>query len=162
VLEYHIKGQKSTDATIRMFNSYGLSGSPSVVINGRRENPMYGPRTTSQYTSEITKFLGSTSTVMMEASLTTVARMTVSVELTNLSTEALQNARLYAVVYEDTGTKHNHYLVKDIAQSDHFTLSGRSTASFEIATSIQDSSARHMVIMCKSNTGTILQSMLVK
>jgi len=123
---------------------------------------MLGPKSVSQYTTEINKLSGAPSTVMMEASMASGVLMAVSVELTNLSTEALQNARLYAVVYEDMKTSHNHYLVKDITPESLFTLSGRSTATFELSSNTVDSSARHMVVILKSTSGTILQSVFVK
>ena len=88
--------------------------------------------------------------------------MTVSVELTNLSMQSLQNAKLHAVVYEDTGKSRDRYLVRGISSTSFLTLTGHGTSTFELNSGIANSSGMHMVVMLKSTSGTILQAVLVQ
>lgn len=158
-------GAKSTQETRDLFNSYGFrdAQTPVVILNGAiGQNALLGPQDETKYTTEIEKRLGASSTAMIEASMTEASLMTAAVKLTNLSTNALGNIRLYAVVYEDLGTSHNHYLVRDITPIESFTLSGHTTVSFELVSNVADSSAKHMVVILKSTSGTILQSVYVK
>ena len=147
-----------------MSNSYTLNGmTPIVVLNGRSGgNALFGPQTPTKYKEEIEKLFGKSSSILMRANMTVDAKMTASVELTNLSDTALANARLYAVVYEDLGTAHNHYLVRDITPVESFTLSGHTTTTFKLASEIADSPSHHMVVILKSTEGTILQSLFIK
>ena len=131
-----------------------------MVLNG--QGILYSVQDKLRYMTEINKLLDASSTVMIEANMAADTRMAVSVELTNLSTQALGNVRLYAVVYEDLGISHNHYLVKDIQSVPLFTLAGRSTATFDLASDVLTSPARHMVILLKSTSGVILQALFVK
>ena len=130
-----------------------------MVLNGRIK--LIGLQSQSKYTSEIEKVMGASSTIMMEANMTTDIRMTASVTLTNLSTTSLPNARLYAVVYEDLGTNHNHYLVRDITPVETFTLAGRATATFKLSSDVVGASNKHLVVLLTSTSGEILQSLLV-
>lgn len=162
VLEYHIQGAKHTEETVKMYESYPLLRPPSVVLNGNGSRPLLGFRGRAEYTSKIGDLLSNTSTVMMNVTVTNGATMAVSVELVNLSTEALETARIYAVFYEDTGVSHNHYLVRDIKSGSPFTLAGRTVATYEIASGAAVPSDWHMVILLKSTSGEIVQSQFVK
>jgi hypothetical protein len=162
VLEYHTKGIKSTNETKDMFGNYGLPGTPAVVFNGSRgEGTMVGPKPPATYQSRIDQLMGQKSNALITASINNGGDMAAAVELTNLSTKALENARLYAVVYEDLKTNDNHYVVRDITPVQEFTLAGHGTAAFTLESRISYSASKHMVIILKSTSGTILQSLFV-
>jgi len=142
-----------------MFTSYHLIGTPWVVVNGL--NPIGGFQSDT-VSSEIDKNMGATSIAMLQASLTNASTMTVSVEITNLTMQDIQNARLYAVVYEDTGKSRDRYLVRDVTPATIFTLSGRDTVTYELSPSLTNSSNLHLVVILKTNDDGIIQSQFVK
>jgi hypothetical protein len=113
------------------------------------------------YRSRIDQLKQKTTAVLLETAVSTSGKMSVKVDITNLSTSALGNARLYAVVYEDLNTGENHYVVRDITPVQTVTMPGHSTASFELKSNINHNTNRHLVVILKSTGGTILQSSFV-
>lgn len=162
LLEYHTIDGKGTIETRRLFEDYNLVGTPSVVFNGLRgDGVIMGPRSKDIYEAGINKLMEKTSTVAVAARFSTSGPMSASVDITNLSTAGLGNARLFAVVYEDLNTGENHYVVRDISPAQTVTMPGHGTASFEVSSSMTYTANRHLVIILKSTSGQILQSTFV-
>ena len=163
LLEYHIKSGSDnywTAETLERKNSYNIIGTPAVVLNGAAgEKTLYGITTSSRYKSEIDKIIGQKSQVYIDATINENNRMAANVRLTNVSEEALENLELFAVVYQDMGQSQYHYVVKDLTPTIFISLlDSGATTSYELASSIDISADRHMVVILKSAYNLVLQA----
>ena len=160
LLEYHTTDSLGTNKTKQLFRDYNLIGTPTVVFNGSSD-VMPGPKTSYVYKSRINSLKEQTSTALLTANAQLGNDILVSVEITNLSTKAIENARLFVVVYEDLNTELNHYVVRDIGSAKTVTMPEHTTATFQIESGERYSSDKHVVVMLKSTGGSILQSVFV-
>ena len=164
MLEYHTQGNNSTDEIQLYGVSYGVmpNWTPSVVFNGSKGSSiMMGPRPQTEYRERIDQLRAQSSTIAMTAQVSNQGELSAKVAITNLSMTYQGNARLYAVIYEDLNISQNHYVVRDITPEQTVTMPGHGSASYEIKTGLASNPGRHMVIILKSTSGTILQSQFV-
>ncbi len=176
VLEYHIQDEFTTSETESLFYSYTLTGPPTVVfMGGIWEDPemathygrnlMQGPYTFAEYQTRYNLIKGEQSSVLIEASLST-SSMKADVKITNLSSATLVNYKVYAVVYKDRYTKTQldgyDYMVEDVTDSKGLSLNGGSSLSFQLNSSIKNTSSEHMVIIVKDDRGLIVQALKIK
>jgi hypothetical protein len=163
LLEYHTTDSFGTNETKDMYAGYSLFGTPSVVFNGASGNQaLLGPKSYDVYLGRVNLLKEQLSTLAIEAVVTRTAPLSASVKLYNLDTDSLDGARVYGVVYQDLGTPENHYVVRDITPVQVFNLPSFKGASFDIESTEMDSPNTHLVIIVKSFSGLIVQSLLVK
>jgi hypothetical protein len=163
VLEYHTLDSYGTNETNALFHDYGLIGTPSVVFNGSAgANTIMGPETYETYKERVNQLREQNSTAMITAVANSSGSAIASVSLTNLSASPIENAKLYAIVYEDLKKSENHFIVRDIIPVQSVDLAGNKAASFELKSTFAKSSAVHMVIILKSSKGQFLQAQYVK
>ena len=164
LLEYHTQDDYGTTETNALFSAYGLIGTPTVVLNGAvGQNIIMGPQEYQTYLDRINSLKFQKSNLLLSATVYEGGYITTDVGVTNLSSTPLDNARVYAVVYKDGGKSEYHYLVEDITPA--FEISGLEkgqTLYFTLKSSMFDTSMRHMAIIVKSSSGTIIQSLFAK
>jgi hypothetical protein len=164
LLEYHTQDDYGTNETNDLFSDYGLIGTPTVVLNGAvGQNIIMGPKDYQTYLDRVNSLKFQKSTVLLSATVYDGGYMTADVEVTNLSSAALDNAKIYAVVYKDVGKSEYHYVVEDITPVFEIShLQKGQTESFTLKSSIYNTSMRHMAVIIKSSSGTIIQSLFAK
>jgi hypothetical protein len=163
ILEYHTLDSYGTAETNDLFYDYHLIGTPSVVFNGATGTQvMMGPESYDTYKARVDALIGQKSIAMITASVNSAGKISATVSLANLSPQPIENATLYAVVYEDLKKSEHHFIVRDIIPAQNVKLDGNSTAQYEFTSGITKSSAVHLVIILKSASGHFIQAQYVK
>jgi len=162
LLTYHTQGKYSTDETRDHAMSYSINPNwtPSLVFNGLAgSNLMMGPLGYEAYKERFETLRNQDAPVLIQSKVTSSGFMSAAVELTNLGSEGITFASLYAVVYEDTRQSEGHYLVKDITPVSTINIPAGGTAKFDLNSVIRVSANNHMVIILRAASGIILQAL---
>ncbi len=173
LLEYNIYDSNSELGY--MFGSYTVVGTPNVVFNGGQwfdpalskeygRNIISGPQSYEAYKARFDLLKSQQTTARITSvEVQTSPRLTATIEVTNLSSSEMDNARLYAVVYEDMRVSGSRYKVLDITPvEDKVRLAAGESKLFDLKSSITSNANRHMVVILKSSTGLVLQALKVR
>jgi len=170
VLEHHVSEfndtlwNADTEATRNEYNVFAV---PAVVLNGTDGEKILWSPTYDDLKAEVFKILNETSEAsFIPVTIPTSGKITANGKLKNVSNKAIENARLYAVIYEDIGTSRYHYVVRDITPATTISkLTPGNTLEFSLASNISYNKNRkyYVVIILKSiDTGMVLQSFMKK
>ena len=162
MLEYRTQGNGATADTKRAFNDYGLNATPTAVFNGAAGQVMRGPQPQSVYKARIDQLDDKQSTALI--TISEEGSHAAAVLLANLSTQAIENAEIYAITYEDAGNGQEHFQVRnviDLTPKQMVTLAGHTVATFDLK-SIPVDAVQHLVIILKATSGAIIQSLFVR
>jgi hypothetical protein len=164
LLEYHNSDMYSTVATQAAFLAYGVTGTPTVFIDGNIRVPG-GSKVVqdnyNMYRSKINPESAQPSPAAIVAtksfSSTTIQ---ISVQLTNISTQPLSGIQLSGVTYTDLGKSQYRAIVNDISSPITANLAPGETQNFQL-TLARPASVVQTVVLLKSGN-RLLQGALAK
>ena len=165
LLEYHTDDGYGTTQTRAQFAAYNLPGTPSTVFNGSAgANARIGPQEAEVYRARYESLKTKQTTAMLEltAPVPTRDKMYASVRLTNLAATPLENAKIYAIVYENKQNE-KRYMVVDITPSYNITrLAAGASQEYSLESKVTYSSSRHIIVVVRAANGLVLQTLFAK
>jgi hypothetical protein len=163
VVEYHTKDTWALKETEALYKSYNPEGTPTIYFDGANGvsgggDPDY---LYARYKRIVTKAVAILPDVKMSAAkLRENIPGAVIVELTNISGSAIVGAWLYGVAYQDLGTERHYFMASAISKKEISQIASDESLKLELLFDTQ-ASLLNIVVFLKSNSGQILQAVLV-
>lgn len=163
VVEYHVHNDLwSSEETEALYEYYNADGTPTAIFDGSNAvsggdyEYLYG-----RYQRIIEKELTSPPQVAIAAArFSDYLSGPVYVRITNTSDQAISDAQLFGVAYQDMGTERHYFLVSDLTVAPVASLAPGETKEFELV--FEDpASLLNVVVFLKSSSGQILQATLL-